>query len=62
MFSFLPDLSDSQINTEIILLVDRSGSMGGQRIRDAAKTLKKVIECLPEEVYFNIMGTFHEMN
>lgn len=50
----LPD--DSQIFTEMIFLVDRSGSMSGSRINQVRDTLQIFLRSLPEGTLFNIIG------
>jgi hypothetical protein len=41
---------------EYIFLLDRSGSMSGQRINKAKYTLTLFIKSLPADTYFNIVG------
>jgi hypothetical protein len=50
----LPD--DQQIFTEMIFLVDRSGSMSGSRISQVRDTLQIFLRSLPEGTLFNIIG------
>eukprot|EP00808_Paulinella_micropora_P003637 g80237.t1 len=58
LFSFVPnlDVSLSQVNSEMIFLVDCSGSMQREgRIKHAVNTLLGALQCLPLGVYFNIV-------
>lgn len=41
---------------EFIFLIDRSGSMDGQRIREAKNALKIFLKSLPMGSYFNIVS------
>ena len=41
---------------EFIFVVDRSGSMMGDRIEHAKKALKAFLENLPDDCYFNIVN------
>eukprot|EP01155_Anaeramoeba_flamelloides_P029396 Anaeramoba_flamelloidesa85117_614.p1 GENE.a85117_614~~a85117_614.p1 ORF type:complete len:565 (+),score=118.69 a85117_614:51-1697(+) len=56
MLSFYPDLEDQDVKTEMIFLIDRSGSMDGNRIKNCAKVLTTFLQSLPETCYFNIVG------
>lgn len=56
LLSFVPFIEAAKINTEIIILVDRSGSMGGEPILQARKTLTAMLAAMPQDVYFNIVG------
>jgi len=57
---FIPteiDLMDaSQLQTEIIFLIDRSGSMGGDSINAVRQTLHLFLKSLPCVCRFNIVG------
>jgi len=56
LLSFVPFIEAAKINTEMIILVDRSGSMGGEPILQARKTLTAMLAAMPQDVYFNIVG------
>ena len=60
MVSFFPefkgDSSCLQAACEFVFLVDRSGSMNGSYIKDAAQTLLLFLKSLPEGCYFNLIG------
>ena len=56
MINFFPDISTERLPVELVFLVDRSGSMSGQFIQDAIKTLLLFLKSIPEGCYFNIIG------
>ena len=56
MLATYPDISYKQLSTEIIFVIDRSGSMGGEPILQARETLLTCLKMLPETVLFNIIG------
>lgn len=57
LLSFVPSLAvTTKINTEVILVIDRSGSMQGAPMMQAKATLTSLVNALPEGVYFNIIG------
>jgi uncharacterized protein with von Willebrand factor type A (vWA) domain len=57
MVALHPDLpEDQQIFTEMIFLIDRSGSMSGSRINQVRDTLQIFLRSLPEGTLFNIIG------
>ncbi|KAJ6250172.1 von willebrand factor a domain-containing protein 5a [Anaeramoeba flamelloides] len=56
MLSFYPDLEEQDVKTEIIFLIDRSGSMSGKRIDNVSKVLNVFLPSLPETCFFNIVG------
>lgn len=41
---------------EFIFIIDRSGSMQGERIQNLKKALKHFLEILPTNSYFNIFS------
>eukprot|EP01114_Cavostelium_apophysatum_P014046 TRINITY_DN3539_c0_g1_i1.p1 TRINITY_DN3539_c0_g1~~TRINITY_DN3539_c0_g1_i1.p1 ORF type:complete len:886 (+),score=216.32 TRINITY_DN3539_c0_g1_i1:162-2819(+) len=49
-------LVDDHIYTEIIFVVDRSGSMSGSRISQVRDCLQVFLRSLPEKTLFNIVG------
>ena len=51
-----PNIAYEELSTEIIFVVDRSGSMGGKPILEARDALKTCLEMLPSTVLFNIIG------
>ena len=51
-----PNIKYKELATEIIFLVDRSGSMGGSSIIEARTALKTCLKLLPNTVLFNIVG------
>lgn len=60
LLSFVPDLGKKNIvvvNTELLIVVDCSGSMNEhQRIQQAASTLSAVIHALPSSCFFNVVS------
>jgi len=68
MLNYLPDFSDESLvdqGQEYVIILDRSGSMTGDRIDQARLTLGKFLDNLPKEnsrCRFNILsfGTEHE--
>lgn len=71
-FSFVPRFGDddhaaaaaaaSDVQNEIIFLVDRSGSMAGSRMQGAINALQAMVRSLPVDSYFQIVsfGSEHE--
>lgn len=57
MLSLYPSLDNYRdCNTEIIFIIDQSGSMSGSPINMVASTLTNFLDVLPSECYFNIVG------
>ena len=58
MVSFFPEFKGNvkQVACEFIFVVDRSGSMSGSYIKEAAETLMLCLKSLPEACSFNIIG------
>ena len=60
MVSFFPefkgDTSCLQAACEFVFVIDRSGSMDGSYIKDAAQTLLLFLKSIPEGCYFNVIG------
>jgi hypothetical protein len=60
MVSFFPefkgDTSCLQAACEFVFVIDRSGSMAGSYIKDAAQTLLLFLKSIPEGCYFNVIG------
>ena len=54
MVSFVPNFELDEQLTEMIFLVDRSGSMTGGSIKQAKKALELFLHSLPSDCYFNI--------
>eukprot|EP00727_Mastigamoeba_balamuthi_P000601 m51a1_g10538 hypothetical protein (749) ;mRNA; r:2902-5885 len=56
MLSFYPRIDTDKVPTELLFLVDRSGSMEGESICQVKQTLQFFLRSLPEGVFFNIIG------
>jgi uncharacterized protein YegL len=57
MITYIPKLFCSEYqNSELIFLIDQSGSMQGQAIRQAKEALNIILHSLPENSYFNIVS------
>ncbi|KAI9324061.1 hypothetical protein DFJ73DRAFT_874342 [Zopfochytrium polystomum] len=56
--TMVPRFALNEIRTEIVVLVDRSGSMSGSKIESASKALHLLLRSMPNDVglYFNIIG------
>ncbi|PRP82718.1 hypothetical protein PROFUN_09980 [Planoprotostelium fungivorum] len=66
-FEFHPDMTqaeeDEEINTEIIFLIDCSGSMSGSPIAAVNRTVGLLLRSLPEACHFNVynFGSTHRV-
>ncbi|CAJ0745586.1 18116_t:CDS:2 [Entrophospora sp. SA101] len=62
MLTLVPKFSLSPIQTEIVFIVDRSGSMQGEPIKKAGQALELFLRSLPEDCYFNVVsfGSSHD--
>ncbi|KAL6055822.1 von Willebrand factor A domain-containing protein 5A [Balamuthia mandrillaris] len=58
MLRFYPniDMEDEEVITEMIFLVDRSGSMAGSRMRQTKNALRLFLHSLPLGTLFNVIG------
>ncbi|KAJ3207550.1 hypothetical protein HDU67_007387 [Dinochytrium kinnereticum] len=54
--TMVPRFALNEIRTEIIVLVDRSGSMQGRKIQQASAALEVLLKSIPPGCYFNIIG------
>ncbi|KAJ3340713.1 von Willebrand factor A domain-containing protein 5A [Gonapodya sp. JEL0774] len=56
MVTFVPKFRVQEVQTEIIFILDRSGSMQGANIKNARTALILFLKSLPEDCKFNIIG------
>ncbi|CAG8726389.1 8910_t:CDS:10 [Dentiscutata erythropus] len=56
MLTLVPILSINIIKTELIFVIDRSGSMQGGPIKKASNALKLLLRSLPKDCFFNIIS------
>ncbi|CAJ0753941.1 18835_t:CDS:2 [Entrophospora sp. SA101] len=62
MLTLVPKFSLNPIQTEIVFIIDRSGSMQGEPIKKAGQALELFLHSLPEDCYFNVVsfGSSHD--
>ncbi|CAG8464146.1 8480_t:CDS:2 [Acaulospora morrowiae] len=62
MLTLVPKFALNETLVELIFIIDRSGSMGGEPIQKAAQTLQLLLRSLPEGCYFNVVsfGSHHD--
>jgi len=60
MISIVPDIPQNLLNTdmktEFIFIIDRSGSMHGEKIEQLRQAMSIIIDLLPPDSLFNIIG------
>ncbi|CAL8104245.1 unnamed protein product [Orchesella dallaii] len=56
MVHLIPSFKLDEQKTELIFVLDRSGSMKGQRIRLAKEALLLFLHSMPADCYFNVIG------
>ncbi|KAG7007803.1 hypothetical protein G7Y79_00008g024410 [Physcia stellaris] len=61
MVTLVPEINLAQAKPEIVIVADRSGSMGGNKIRTLVRALKILLRSLPVGIHFNIcsFGSTH---
>ncbi|GBB90906.1 hypothetical protein RclHR1_00180044 [Rhizophagus clarus] len=62
MLTLVPTFALNATMSELIFVVDRSGSMGIEPMKKAAQALELLLHSLPEDCYFNVVsfGTRHD--
>nr|CAG8558475.1 9432_t:CDS:10 [Entrophospora candida] len=62
MLTLVPRFALNQIQTEVVFIIDRSGSMEGEPIKKAGQALELFVRSLPEDCYFNVVsfGSHHD--
>nr|CAG8554396.1 5926_t:CDS:2 [Entrophospora candida] len=62
MLTLVPRFALNQIQTEVVFIVDRSGSMEDEPIKKAGQALELFVRSLPEDCYFNVVsfGSHHD--
>ncbi|CAG8603028.1 6431_t:CDS:2, partial [Acaulospora morrowiae] len=62
MLTLVPKFALSEVLVELIFIIDRSGSMKGEPIQKAVRTLQLLLHSLPEGCYFNVVsfGSDHD--
>ncbi|UZO00810.1 uncharacterized protein OCT59_011927 [Rhizophagus irregularis] len=56
MLTLVPKFSLNVIMSELVFIVDRSGSMGIEPMKKAAQALELLLHSLPENCYFNVIS------
>ncbi|KXS12336.1 hypothetical protein M427DRAFT_114191 [Gonapodya prolifera JEL478] len=56
MVTFVPKFSVKEVKTEVVFILDRSGSMSGSNIKSARSALLLLLKSLPPTCHFNIIG------
>ena len=63
MVTLVPEIALAPAKPEVIIIADRSGSMGGGKIKTLVRALKIFLRSLPVGIYFNIcsFGSTHSL-
>ncbi|PKC76294.1 hypothetical protein RhiirA1_528033 [Rhizophagus irregularis] len=56
MLTLVPKFSLNTTITELVFVIDRSGSMGVEPMKKAAQALELLLRSLPEDCYFNVVS------
>ncbi|KAF0469433.1 von willebrand domain-containing protein [Gigaspora margarita] len=56
MLTLVPKFAINEIMSELIFVIDRSGSMQGGPIKKASETLQLLLRSLPEDCLFNVVS------
>ncbi|RUS20106.1 hypothetical protein BC937DRAFT_86338 [Endogone sp. FLAS-F59071] len=56
MLTMVPRFSLAEVQSELIFIVDRSGSMTGPKIEKTAEALSLFLRSLPRDCYFNVIS------
>ncbi|CAJ0648549.1 11303_t:CDS:10 [Entrophospora sp. SA101] len=62
MLTLVPRFALNQIQTEVVFIVDRSGSIKGEPIKKAGQALELFVRSLPEDCYFNVVSYVEDNN
>ena len=54
--NYFPHFSTTDAVSELIFVIDRSGSMSGKYITAAKETMMLFLKSIPDDCYFNIVG------
>ncbi|CAG8757099.1 14038_t:CDS:2, partial [Funneliformis caledonium] len=62
MLTLIPKFALNTTMTELVFVVDRSGSMSDEPMKKAAQALELLLRSLPEDCYFNVVsfGSHHD--
>ncbi|RIB10469.1 hypothetical protein C2G38_186707 [Gigaspora rosea] len=56
MLTLVPKFTINEIKSELIFVIDRSGSMHGGPVKKASEALQLLLRSLPEDCFFNVVS------